>query len=144
MLEAQARHNGVLARQPTGSGKTLSAFIPAVAAWLDGLQRESLPPLTLGIVPWRALAFDLEREVNEYLAWVAQHARPTVQPRALFIDRQARASHGTQSHEPEAAAPFPVGGSHAVAGSTRASETSESIRNVVGQVDTCSAELWRL
>ena len=92
-LRAVATGRDVLTRQPTGSGKTLAAVIPGARAWIDGLQlgESCLPPLTVVYVPWRALGFDMEREIDEYLAWVFSEGLSSIRGRALFVDRGAAA-----------------------------------------------------
>ena len=97
-LLAQAKYSDVLSRQPTGSGKTLSMLIPMVSAHLETLAGSgpgsSLPALGLIVVPWRSLCFDLEREANEYLKWVADRWSLEVRPRALFVDREGGGREG--------------------------------------------------
>jgi Lhr-like helicase len=77
-LAARATGADVLALMPTGSGKTLVGVVPAAARWISTANLYAkagpfaadmpLPPVAVWVVPWRALAFDLEREMNEHFA----------------------------------------------------------------------------
>ena len=108
----------VLSRQPTGSGKSWTYFLPAVARWAavararaacaDAATRAKLPlpPLTLVAAPFRALCEDAEQQANQLLAQL-YGADPEVQmlptvdvlgaqlrARALFVDRSGEFTGG--------------------------------------------------
>jgi superfamily II DNA helicase RecQ len=98
VLTALLTGHDVLARQPTGSGKTLVYHVSALHLWRQRTVAPraaaavvsfapaggSLPGLTLVVVPFRALAFDQLREANDFL--VSYHGAEG-KPVAVFVDR---------------------------------------------------------
>ena len=59
-------------------------------------------PLALVVVPWRALGFDMEREINEYLAWLHERGLSPLRGRALFVDRGAGGGGGDDADRSDA------------------------------------------
>ena len=111
-LEALAKGCDVLSRQPTGSGKSLVAYLPAIAQWTAGAREMCarggtsglLPPVTLMVVPWRALGFDQEREANSYFRWLYETGRTSTCPQAFFVNRSRDSTRGATSGTGAAAA----------------------------------------
>ena len=123
-IAALATGRDVLARQPTGSGKSLVVQVAAAKAWLDGpavggdagsgdaLANASLPPMAVMVVPWRALAFDQEAEANQYFQklWADSGRCGSMMARALFVDRGSEGQE-RDARAPGADAPGEAGGS---------------------------------
>ena len=94
-LEAIASGGDLVSRQATGSGKSLTFMLPAVAGWQSGFAARQrcrdaqeraelpLPSLVLVLVPFVELMLDLQREADEYFAWLFETGRTPVRLRAL-------------------------------------------------------------
>ena len=92
-MAALARGSDVLTCLPTGSGKSLNFFVPAVARWLEGVVAgDVLPPLAVVVVPWRALCFDQEREANAFLLELFEKKLTPILGSAVFVDRGRKAA----------------------------------------------------
>ena len=102
-LEAIASGGDLVSRQATGSGKSLTFMLPAVAGWQSGFAARQrcrdaqeraelpLPSLVLVLVPFVELMLDLQREADEYFAWLFETGRTPVRLRALAVIRSQAA-----------------------------------------------------
>jgi hypothetical protein len=106
-MAALAMGGNVLSRQPTGSGKSYTYLLPAIAQWAaiarararcaDERTRDKLPlpPICIVVAPFRALCEDAEYQASLFLAGLYEaELLPTVSvlnrqscARALFVDR---------------------------------------------------------
>ena len=98
-LVALSSGRDVLSRQKTGSGKSLSYQLPALADWRSGWTAYAalaasdvaetrrlcqLPQFTVLIAPWVALCDDQEREATEYFRWAFERGLIPVQAQVLY------------------------------------------------------------
>ena len=106
-MAALAMGGNVLSRQPTGSGKSYTYLLPAIAQWAaiarararcaDERTRDKLPlpPICIVVAPFCALCEDAEYQASLFLAGLYEaELLPTVSvlnrqscARALFVDR---------------------------------------------------------
>ena len=90
----------VLSRQKTGSGKSLSYQLPALAEWYSGWRAYTalatsheaetrrlcqLPQFTVLLAPWVALCEDQEKEATEYFTWAFESGLIPEQAQALYV-----------------------------------------------------------
>ena len=112
-LEAIASGGDLVSRQATGSGKSLTFMLPAVAGWQSGFAARQrcrdaqeraelpLPSLVLVLVPFVELMLDLQREADEYFAWLFETGRtPVSRPRGHPLAGRSRLRRQPRHHPP--------------------------------------------